>query len=884
MADLNFFEDPKAYMYEMFCQKPQHLKLLYIANNWYTKDITVNSFTISPKEFSTPLFYVVSLKRSNKINKSQLVEIVNNHRQHMPIKGMEIQVYNTAGFTKDCIELLDFKIAAFDINKEKDLAINTFNSKGKKEPSLELKAHNIKAYLSALKELKQYGKACVTQATGTGKSYIAYKFFDRDRMCKQLFLSPSNYINNQFKLLSKNSISVELMTYTKLVSNMKNQIQNFDYDMIVLDEYHRLGASEWGEAVDNFLSANCEHELLGTTATDIRYLDNHRDMSFEIFGKYPCSQLPLHKALASQILPTPKYIRSIFEFDNATSLISEKLPAEGKKKLEKIKVDWTKNKNIEHVIANNVESFTGKYIVFCDSYEQLTYLKAYFEREVAPKVHNLQKSKIDHNISTFEVYSDINPNLNANRINSFIQASNEDLSLLFAIDMLNEGLHLKDIKGAFLFRKTISPILYFQQLGRVFDAGANHHPIIFDFSDNIERIKGIVEFKEELDIVVQERAKQSKHLSLETDEIETPFLIIDNTVSLYSEINDIQKQYLIPEKTNTEKIGEVVKFKEKNGHDNVPRDYQVDGNPIGNWLYVTRVKSRKDTSSTLAKLLIEYGISLELPQEFEFENTIQVLEEYYSLNQHFDPAYKEMFKNIEIDTLISRLRSHYKYEQISDFRINKLKAIGFEFQNKIERRQSNIIKKWKKFIEQYGHGYVHVDYILPCGFPLGAEINRIRKTARANKCDQRFLDFIWELNISISTYSDYRIEILIAWLSKHKTNDYPDEDFKGVNLLEASEFIRKKNRKGKISEFFKLQLEKYNFDFDPKKTLENLKIQALIAFKNQTGQFQCVQKTVFKNQPIGVFYWEIMRKDKINKLSTDLRERLVKIGLLNQIN
>lgn len=45
------------------------------------------------------------------------------------------------------------------------------------------------------------------------------------------------------------------------------------------------------------------------------------------------------------------------------------------------------------------------------------------------------------------------------------------LKLLFCIDMLNEGVHVEGISGVILFRPTISPIIYKQQIARLDSIG-----------------------------------------------------------------------------------------------------------------------------------------------------------------------------------------------------------------------------------------------------------------------------------------------------------------------------------------------------------------------------------------------------------------------------
>ena len=54
---------------------------------------------------------------------------------------------------------------------------------------------------------------------------------------------------------------------------------------------------------------------------------------------------------------------------------------------------------------------------------------------------------------------------------AFEKDESERLKLLFCIDMLNEGVHVEGVDGVILFRPTVSPIIYKQQIGRALCAG-----------------------------------------------------------------------------------------------------------------------------------------------------------------------------------------------------------------------------------------------------------------------------------------------------------------------------------------------------------------------------------------------------------------------------
>ena len=59
---------------------------------------------------------------------------------------------------------------------------------------IELFSHNKTAYEAVLEQLEETGKACVVHPTGTGKSFIAFKWVEDNRDKRFLWLSPSENI------------------------------------------------------------------------------------------------------------------------------------------------------------------------------------------------------------------------------------------------------------------------------------------------------------------------------------------------------------------------------------------------------------------------------------------------------------------------------------------------------------------------------------------------------------------------------------------------------------------------------------------------------------------------------------------------------------------
>ena len=189
--------------------------------------------------------------------------------------------------------------------------------------AIELFRHNEEAYNSALKMLKTSGKAAIIHPTGTGKSFIGFKLcedFPQKSIC---WLSPSDYIfKTQLENLKKASGGYEpdnitFFTYAKLMNMGEEEIAEIKPDFIVLDEIHRCGAEMWGQGVQKLLGIYSSVPILGLTATNIRYLDNRRDMADELFDGNIASEMSLGEAIVRGILNPPKYVISVFSYQNS---------------------------------------------------------------------------------------------------------------------------------------------------------------------------------------------------------------------------------------------------------------------------------------------------------------------------------------------------------------------------------------------------------------------------------------------------------------------------------------------------------------------------------------------------------------------------------------
>ena len=227
--------------------------------------------------------------------------------------------------------------------------------------SVDLFWHNKTAYQSAVAMLNTTGKAAVIHPTGTGKSFIALKLCEENPEKRVCWLSPSEYIfqtqiknwnaalnipdfttkEKEHKIAgqlqenakrtyrtavrknekeAKKSISslmlqnISFSTYAKLMRMEESALSEIKPDYIILDEFHRCGAAQWGGGVKRLCGMYPEAKVLGLSATSVRYLDNQRDMAWELFEGNIASELTLGEAIARGILPMPTYILSVYSY------------------------------------------------------------------------------------------------------------------------------------------------------------------------------------------------------------------------------------------------------------------------------------------------------------------------------------------------------------------------------------------------------------------------------------------------------------------------------------------------------------------------------------------------------------------------------------------
>lgn len=186
--------------------------------------------------------------------------------------------------------------------------------------AINLFEHNKIAYNTAVTMLAERGKTAVIHPTGTGKSFIGFKLCEDNPDKIICWLSPSRYIyQTQLENLEETSggyqpENIKFFTYVKLMLMSDEELAEIQPNYIILDEFHRCGAELWGRGVQQLLKLYPEASILGLSATAIRYLDNQRNMTDELFDGNIASEMTLGEAIVRGILNPPKYILSVFSY------------------------------------------------------------------------------------------------------------------------------------------------------------------------------------------------------------------------------------------------------------------------------------------------------------------------------------------------------------------------------------------------------------------------------------------------------------------------------------------------------------------------------------------------------------------------------------------
>lgn len=504
--------------------------------------------------------------------------------------------------------------------------------------SIDLFEHNAKAYDAAVSMLFETGKAAIVHPTGTGKSFIGFKLAEDNSDSIICWLSPSEYIfKTQIENLKATGAdepeNIKFYTYAKLMNMSEDELAEIQPDWLVIDEFHRCGAQMWGGGVQNLLGMYPDAPVLGLSATNIRYLDNQRDMADELFDGNVASEMTLGEAIVRGILAPPKYVISVYSYQKDLERYqrqvqrakSKAVRDAAQKYLDALKHALDKADGLEDIFDKHLTERHGKYILFCSN---ITHMRA-----MAALATEWFK-KVDPSPRVYKVYSE-DPEASASFRAFKADNNNDSLRLLYCIDALNEGVHVDDISGVILLRPTVSPIIFKQQIGRALTAGKQKKPaVIIDVINNISGIYSIDAIKDEMQTAI------SYYRDLGDGEP-----IVNERFRIIDELRDCRELFDELQKTLTASWSMMFKaaseYRTEYGNLEIPRRYRTADNlALGSWLVTQkRVKAGKIPgilTQEQVKQLESIGIRWEDKTELAWNKNFAACQEYFNLHGNLD--------------------------------------------------------------------------------------------------------------------------------------------------------------------------------------------------------------------------------------------------------
>jgi DNA or RNA helicases of superfamily II len=597
--------------------------------------------------------------------------------------------------------------------------------------SIALFAHNRVAYESALTMLAETGKAAVIHPTGTGKSFIGFKLaedYSDKRIC---WLSPSEYI---FKTQIENLANVTdgwkpenitFFTYAKLMLMSDEAIADIQPEFIIFDEFHRCGAEQWGKGVDKLLNEYEDIPVLGFSATNIRYLDNQRDMADELFDGNIASEITLGEAIVRGILMPPKYVISVFSYRKDLEQYQQKVKrAKSKavrdaaqKYLDSLRRTLEKADGLDKVFEKHMTDRNGKYIVFCANVSHLN--------EMIDHVPEWFRG-VDKQPHVYTAYAD---DPEASKDFADFKADDSDhLKLLFCIDMLNEGVHVDDISGVILFRPTVSPIIYKQQIGRALSAGKNNTPLILDVINNFDNLYSIGAIEDEMQTALtyyhswgdgEEIVNERFHV---IDEVRDCRVLFDQLHETLSASWDLMYQA-------------AKEYYSVNGNLNVPKTYKTSNKlALGTWVITQRRVKAGSVSAILTEHQIEkldtIGMVWENRFDLSWNRNYEAAKAYHAKYGNLDIAYKYVTDDgIMLGNWISTARqqkignSRSKY--LTEERIEQLNELGMIWSKISYAWEQNYVACVAYHIE-HDNLDIPLKYVSKDGLKIGVWLQRMR--------------------------------------------------------------------------------------------------------------------------------------------------------------
>ena len=533
-------------------------------------------------------------------------------------------------------------------------------------------------------------------------------------------------------------------------------------------------------------------KLLGLTATNVRYLDNDRDVFEEHFDGHIASEMTLGEAVVRGILPTPNYVTTVYQYQKdlaryqtrVDNLRSPGIQDANQKYLDALRRALEQTDGLDKVFEHHITNKSGKYIVFCDGKEHMDEMVSHVPEWFAGVNPDVVYEAYSNDPNTDKAFAD------------FKTDTSDRLKLLFCIDMLNDGVHVEGISGVILFRPTISPIIYKQQIDRALTAGDNTTPLILDVVNNFEGLTSISGLQSEMQEAVYRLNANGEGDKIVTERFEVIEQVHDCRVLFerlqaslssswdyyFSEASiyyaehgslNIPKRYTTPaglslgvwlvtqrrvregqiqgnlteqQIARLDSIGMVwgnrkeiawqhgfevaKKYHDTYGNLMVARKYvDPDGYPLGQWILKTRQqKLNGRLKEERIAQLDEIGMVWSV-FDAKWEKAYALAAAYYEENGNLNiPRSYVTEAGERLGQWVASQQWAYPKGKLTDEQVERLNRIGMYWGNRNDRQWNEGYQEAKRYFDAHSDLNVPAEYVSPGGYNLGNWVKRQRYT------------------------------------------------------------------------------------------------------------------------------------------------------------
>ena len=658
--------------------------------------------------------------------------------------------------------------------------------------------HNIESYNKIKEAFKTQNVVAIKHSTGTGKSYNAIQLAYDNQDKKILYVVPSNSIIEHIKEIINSNPNLNLerdfnhvsfVTYQSLIKLKEEELEKLNIDILVLDEFHHIGAEIWGRAIDVIIDSHKDMKILGMSAYTVRDRGTsyERDMADpdgnEIFSGKIVSTYDLCDAIIDGVLPKPIYRSAYVNLRKTVDELSKKVERANHKSktyleiaklLEDINKKIDNASSIKDVFQKNIKK-NGKYIYFCPfkSEKNINDINTIMKETKSW----LYEMGLTDNDFEFYVSTSENPKEGLENRKAFYDDQdikgnlvNNKLRIMFAINQYNEGVHIPGLDGIIMGRSTQSDIVYFEQLGRalaVKEDMMKEYNVLND--KTLDELKLICSNK---GLKYNQNMNKNKLIEL----IIYPVVIdLSNNINYIRELEDnlkdrIKKSY----------------SKNKNYIIDPSFDIDMSNNDIYDLLNYTKNKlvSTWNDYYNLATIYYNYHNNLDIKSNFKTINGYEYDSNGYDLGMW----------------LLSQ-RSYKKYNKLSDNKINMLSKIKMIWKKMITWDDFYLMAK--RYYKKYGNSYIPDNYKTFNGYEYDSDGYGLGNWFRAQKrkyandlnMSQKRIELLENINIDWNKENDSSLSLnftrLINYCKKNNIDINTLNYYDFANILYDNDDIEK---------------------------------------------------------------------------------------------